>query len=541
MTRWLCASIALVVLGGGCGDDHGSTPQPDAPVGAGDAPDAPVVRPDAPVGVLPRVEAAACRFVVPQSLGLVEGTGYTCGDLLVEENRATHTGVVRVHFVRIKSQAASPNATIYLDGGPGGDGSGILSYAGVLGHPFLDGLLVDGDFLTISQRGTALSVPFLDCQTSDCSDFAGVDLASYNTAYNADDVEDLRAVLGIAKLNVYGISYGSRLGLEVLRRHGDHVRAAVIEGLVPAQTQWEAAIPASAYSAIRGLHQACADAGACGTTFGDLVAKFTAGVDALNANPVDITVQGSTFPLDGFTYAGLVFQVMYSKSSYAYLPLVINDLAVRRVDRIETTLATWLTASGNRRGISTGLYYGVVCGEMFNPPDQNAVANANVGVPPAFMDIFGGGWESVAGTCASWPKHSMQAQLAQPVASAVRTLVSSGRLDPITPPAFGDVAAATLTNREVVVHANSGHGATLQSTCGTQNLHQFLANPTATHDMSCAQSITTAFMIPGAFAAPPPPSLKLLEAELAVSASPVAPAGGSSRTYLRWGPARRHR
>ena len=481
-------------------------------------PDAPNPQPDAPNLVLPRAEPKPCRFTVPGNLNLVEGTGYSCGDLLVEENRGTHAGMIRVHYIRIKSTAVSQNATIYLDGGPGGDGQGILAYAGFLGRPFLDGLLVDGDFLVISQRGTALSVPFLDCQTSDCSDFAGVaDLTAYNSAYNADDVDDLRAVLGIAKLNVYGISYGSRLGLEVLRRHGDHVRAAVIEGLVPAQTQWEAAVPASAYSAISALNQSCADAGACGTTFGNLVTKFTTGVDALNASPVDITVQGSTFPLDGSTYAGLVFQVMYSKSSYAYLPLVINDLATRRVDRIETTLANWLSATGGGHGISTGLYYGVVCGEMFNPPDQSAVATMNAGVPQSFMNTFGGGWQSVADSCASFPKHAMQAQLAQPVASAVRTLVSSGRLDPITPPTFGDVAAATLTNREVVVHANSGHGATLQSPCGMANLHAFLANPDATHDMSCAASITTTFMIPTAFASPPPPDLRALTAELAIA------------------------
>ena len=440
MTRRLLAALAIL---GACGDDHGSSPTPDAPVVV--TPDAPVVLPDTPVGVVPRAEPTACRFVVPAGLGMTEGTDYTCGDLFVEENRAAHTGVIEVHYIRIKSTATSTNATIYLDGGPGGDGSGILAYAGFLGRPFLDGLLVDGDFLVISQRGTRLSVPYLDCQTSDCSDFASVaDLPSYNTAYNADDVDDLRAVLGIAKLNLYGISYGSRLGLEVLRRHGDHVRAAVIEGLVPSSVQWQAAVPASAYSAIRALNASCAAAGACGTTFGDLVGKFTTGVDALNNAPVDVTVQGATVPLDGATYAYLLFRVMYSKSSYAYLPLVINDLAVRRTDRIQSYLASWLSATGGDRGISTGLYYGVVCGELFNPPDPNAVANATVGVPPAYMDIFGGGNQSVEDTCANYPKGNLQAQLALPVTSAVRTLVSSGALDPITPPTFGDVAAMTL-------------------------------------------------------------------------------------------------
>jgi pimeloyl-ACP methyl ester carboxylesterase len=498
-----------------CGDDdshHGVTP---------DAPKADGMQPDMDVSDVPRIEPAACRFQVNSSLGLSEGTNYTCGDLVVEENRATHAGRIRVHYIRIKGMNATNRATIYLDGGPGGDGQGILDYAAYLGPSFLNTLLVDGDFLVIGQRGTALSKPYLDCASDTCSEFAGtVDLKSYNTAYNADDVDDLRAALGLDALDVYGISYGSRLGLEVLRRHGDHVRAAVIEGLVPAQVQWVAAVPSSFYSALTALDASCATAGACGTTFGNLVTKFTTGVDALNQNAVTIQVNGNPFTLDGYTYAYLMFQLMYSRSSYPYMPLVINDLAVRRTDRISSILAMWLDFSGGGgNGISTGLYAGVVCGELFNPPDDNAPAQANVGVPQPIIDLFGGSFYSLEQTCASWPKHDMAAALAQPVASAVRTLVSSGRIDPITPPTFGDIAAANLSNRVVVVHENSGHGATLQSPCGAQNLQAFLADPTTPHDTSCAAAITTSYMVPGMFTAPPL-SKAQLRAERAIAPIP---------------------
>jgi pimeloyl-ACP methyl ester carboxylesterase len=509
MSRWLVVLATMVCA---CGDDGN-------PVITGDAkPMIDAFKPDADMSDAPRIEAAPCRFYVAGSLGLTEGTDYTCADLVVEENRATHVGRIRVHFIRIKSTVTSNNATIYLDGGPGGDGQGILDYAAYLGPSFLNGLLVDGDFLVIGQRGTGKSLPYLNCISPDCSDFASAyDLASYNTAYNADDVDDLRATLGFDKLNVYGISYGSRLGLEVLRRHGDHVRGAVIEGLVPAQVQWPAAIPASAYSAISALNASCADAGACGTAYGDLVTKFTAGVDALNDQPVSITVQGQPFSLDGYTYAYIVFQVMYSRSSYASLPLIINDLAIRRTDRISNILSSWLQATSGDDGISPGLYYGVVCGELYNPPDPSAPGTATAGVPQAYIDIFGGSYESLSYTCDTYPKGNLQATLSQPVTSAVRTLVSSGRLDPITPPTFGAIAASTLSNREVVIHENSGHGATLQSPCGQQNLFAFIADPDATHDLSCASSITTSYAIPGGFASVPAPSVKQLRAELAIA------------------------
>src|SRR5688572_16099842 len=246
-----------------------------------------------------RFESAPCKFVVSRNLGLTEGGQYSCGNLIVPENRAAPARTIKVHFIQFKkAPQAAQRATIYLDGGPGGSGEGIVSYINELGAPFLQGLQSDGDFLVIAQRGTALSQPFLNCQTANCSDYAGVaDLPSYNTAYNADDVDDLRAALGYEKLNLYGISYGSRLGLEVLRRHGDKVRAAVIDGLVPAQINWPAAIPASFHSALTGLNASCAEQIACQSAFGDLAADFETGVLELQENPVTISWMGDTTEL----------------------------------------------------------------------------------------------------------------------------------------------------------------------------------------------------------------------------------------------------
>lgn len=508
MIGWRYRIVLLATLAG-CGDDGGGT--------AIDAPVAPIdAAIDADPGVVPRIEPAACRYSIDPQIGLTEGTGYTCGDLIVSEKRAAPGRNIRLHFVRFASAASSDNATIYLDGGPGGDGQNILSYVAFLGPSFLNGLLVDGDFVVLSQRGTSRSVPFLACDSGDCSQVPGeFDLTAYNTAENADDVEDLRAALGVAQWNLYGISYGSRLGLEVLRRHGDHVRAAVIEGLVPSQVVWTAAVPASFYNALTGLQASCTAAGACGAAFGDLVAKFLAGVDALNANPVAIELPGGDVPLDGYTYASLVFRMMYSRSSYPWLPLAISDLAVGRTDRVNDFVATWLQAVGGGN-LGYGLYYSVVCGELYDPPAPDAFEDANAGVPDAFVQLFGGSYFGLLDFCQGWPTGDLQAGLRQPVSSSVPTLVSSGRLDPITPPGFGTIAAASLSNATVVVHANSGHGATLQSPCGTQHLLAFLAAPTTTLDTSCAGAITTAYMLPSSLVAPQVPREQIrLDARLA--------------------------
>src|SRR5688500_13915271 len=114
-------SLLALILFGACGGD-GSSKEPDASVTPDVAPDA-----SDPTAV-PRIQPASCRFTVSASLGLTQGTGYTCGDLVVYENRATKGRTIKVHFIKFESGTASKNATIYLDGGPGGDGQGIVQY-----------------------------------------------------------------------------------------------------------------------------------------------------------------------------------------------------------------------------------------------------------------------------------------------------------------------------------------------------------------------------------------------------------------------------
>ena len=68
--------------------------------------------------------------------------------------------------------------------------------------------------------------------------------------------------------------------------------------------------------------------------------------------------------------------------------------------------------------------------------------------------------------------------------------------NPVTPSSYGDVAATTLSDREVVVFPASGHGATLQSACGKQLVLDFLADPDAPLDTSCTQSLAIDFELP---------------------------------------------
>src|SRR5690606_20838751 len=111
---------------------------------------------------------------------------------------------------------------------------------------YLGDFVEDRDLIVFDQRGTGYSEPTLQCQelidltyetldvvledeeafrldleaSTACRDrlvAQGIDLTAFNTQENAADVRDLRLALGYEEWNLLGISYGTRLGLTVLR------------------------------------------------------------------------------------------------------------------------------------------------------------------------------------------------------------------------------------------------------------------------------------------------------------------------------------
>ena len=59
----------------------------------------------------------------------------------------------------------------------------------------------------------------------------GFDLAPLNTNFSADDLEDLRVALGVQKLRLWSISYGTHLALAVVKRHPDSIDSMVLAGV----------------------------------------------------------------------------------------------------------------------------------------------------------------------------------------------------------------------------------------------------------------------------------------------------------------------
>jgi pimeloyl-ACP methyl ester carboxylesterase len=170
-----------------------------------------------------------------------------------EDRRDPKSRRIRLSYVRFASPAAKPGPPIvYLAGGPGGTATGTMTGPR---FPILLALRENADVIAFDQRGTGLSnhIPRRPTTTAPPPAFTragltahvrdefakawaewtaqGVAMRGYNTAENADDIDDLRKHLGAEQIDLWGISYGSHLGLSVLKRHGERVRRVALASL----------------------------------------------------------------------------------------------------------------------------------------------------------------------------------------------------------------------------------------------------------------------------------------------------------------------
>ncbi|MFI9551175.1 alpha/beta fold hydrolase [Nonomuraea endophytica] len=157
----------------------------------------------------------------------------------------------------------------------------------------------DHDLLLVDTRGTGRSGP-VTCGAGQpngrasadavaaCAAQLGPRAAAYTSAAIADDFEAVRAELGVGKVSLYGLSYGTYLMSVYARRYPAAIRSIVLSGGIPLNNDplWRDTAQATSDS----LRLVCVRSGACdgGSAVRDL--KTTAA--RLRAKPLTLTSAG---------------------------------------------------------------------------------------------------------------------------------------------------------------------------------------------------------------------------------------------------------
>jgi pimeloyl-ACP methyl ester carboxylesterase len=463
---------------------------------------------------VPRFESAPCWSTIPANVFA------RCGFLVVPENRAARNGRtirVAVAIVRAVAKNPAPTPLVYLDGGPGG--APILSAS----LPVDEHLNADRDLILVDQRGTYYSQPQLTCPvldrffsrllglvydaastrrehvaaTSACRAqliASGIDLAAYNTMENAADFADLRRTLGYKQWNVYGISYGTNLALNLMRIDPSGIRSVVLDSTEPPNL---VALPAFWPQAAHGfakLFAACAAQPTCGRTQRDLEANFARLVVKLESRPVTANVldpishRGVKVTTDGGALANWLVGMSFATAQFKDVPLWIGQLAGGKLQSIAASRAASVTPPGL---IGYGLTFGVICSEWYPFARYSEILTEGRRALPGYPSSVlrePPQFTFVTDDCRIWNVPKAPARVRETVRSTIATLILSGSFDAVTASPWAKAAATMLANSRLLVFPGVGHGVAPASACAQAVVRSFLMQPHAPN-VRCVASV----------------------------------------------------
>ena len=457
----------------------------------------------------PVFEPAQCAFPVP--------AGYSpeCGYLIVPENRARpDSPFIRLHVAIFRNRLGVPvsDPVVHLAGGPGSSSLDVASY--MLGRG-LDAILDQRDFILFDQRGTGYSLPRLDCPERSavtgillerglsaqdsasiildafhrCRDRLvgqGIDLPAYHSAASAADLNDLRLALGYDRLNLYAVSYGTRLALTLMRDHPEAVRSAVLDSAYPLQVNLYTSLAPNAERAFNVFFDRCATDPSCNASYPDLRAVFYQWVDQLNANPQLLSLWTGgveqRIRLDGSLLIDVLFVGLYNPAVTASMPQMIYDIPRGDYGILQERLALYFDTSS-----ALGMQMSVQCAEEFpfNAPEE--AYGAAEGVQPQIAAFYAASVQPLFAVCREWLSTTTDPRENQPVSSDLPALILAGDQDPITPPEWGHMVARDLSRSYFYELAGHGHWVTRSSSCALSMTLAFWNDPTVDPGFVCPQ------------------------------------------------------
>ena len=311
--------------------------------------------------------------MVTEDLGEVE-----CGTVAMPENWANpgdRTLTISYAVLKALSDHPEPDPVVYLEGGPGGSAlGGIAMFAEVFAVQ-----RQTRDIVLFDQRGTQFSSPLV-CSAFTIDDAIesfttpaavedepestpeqwpvdlspstdtegmmaaarvqvgdrtarcvrellgkGIDLRQYNSIANANDTVALVNALGYETYNLYGISYGTRLALVLMRDHPEGIRSVVLDSTFPPEIHGFELYPKEAEEVVLQVFADCRIDPSCNAAYPNLKERFIALIEQLRQQPIETADGRLVTALDVIE---VMRNIAFATESAAFIPRMIAELEV---------------------------------------------------------------------------------------------------------------------------------------------------------------------------------------------------------------------
>ena len=413
---------------------------------------------------------------------------------------------LRVAIVRSSALRSDTDPVVFLDGGPGGAAS--EDYPAIA--PALAPLRQRRDILLIDQRGTGASNA-LGCSTDGAVDrppepigqppdlSARVQLVQrclaavrahaapehYTTSDAIRDLEAIRLALGAPRLNLIGISYGTRVAQQYAARYPGAVRSVVLDSVVPNTLALGNDHARNLERVLHSLFARCSAEQRCKESFGDPYATLYRLRDRLRAQPQSLTVRDPSdyqplqLQLSAADLGAIVRINAYNPITAALLPLTLDQADHGNYAPL-VSQKKWLSDDLGSE-LTGGMELSVVCSEdadlLRARPEDAATLLGNEQIV------------NIQSACSAWPRGTRPADFHQPFVSALPVLILAGQYDPVTPPSYAAELQTTLSDARVLLAPGQGH-AVIGSGCLPRLVSEFVDNLNpGTLDDRCLQQL----------------------------------------------------
>ena len=417
----------------------------------------------------PRIELKRCRLE-----GIQEDV--LCGSYSVYEDRNARRGRRIQLYIAVlpatgREHAADP--VFFLSGGPG---EGASDSIGSFVQGF-EALREKRDIVFVDQRGTGLSNP-LTCEFSSLDEAlhgllsfsfqsgmvercrkeleAKADLRYYATPIAMDDLDDVREALGYDRINLLGISYGTRSAMVYMRSHGEHVRSAILRAVAP--VNMKATLPAAGHgqAALQALIEAVLAEEASRNAYPDIQGELDGVLKDLFERPLlldalnPLTGKQEQIHMTRELFGGGIWFLLANTDSAAYVPLVIDQASHQNFGPfLESVIPVGL---GLSKALSLGVSLTTMCSE-----DTPLISKTEI--EPATSGTFLGDTKVLnqIKICQQWPRGYLPDGYNQPISSKIPVLMISGEFDPVDGLDLARGIEKKFSNATHIVIPNGAH------------------------------------------------------------------------------------
>jgi pimeloyl-ACP methyl ester carboxylesterase len=274
-----------------------------------------------------------------------------------------------------------------------------------------------------------------------------------------------------------------------MRRHGDRVRTAVLDGVAPTNMRLPLFFPRDVQRAFDRLIADCEADAVCAATYPNLGARARALVARLEKNPPLVrVVHPRTGERGDIRMTARILTNVFTAALYQPMAASLIPALIERAEQDDFQGVLALAAMNDGGGdpnMSIGMQLSVICAEdapRITAEEMEKEAEGSMFGPHVMRAQRQG--------CTFWPRGTVDPSFYEPVTSSIPTLIMSGEIDPVTPPSWGEEIARTLPNSRHLVMPGAGHTAG-GTGCGRRLIKAFIdAGTHANLDTSCVQKVT---------------------------------------------------